>query len=230
MENFLMRSEILLGEKIKEISAKRVFIAGLGGVGGYCAESLIRMGVKNFILADSDCVEMTNLNRQILATTKNLGEKKVEVAKERMLSINPQAEILLIDKFLDEGNVLELLQSQKIDFLFDCIDSLNSKICLIKTALELKIPLISAMGAGNCLDGQKVKIDKLKNTSSCPLARILRKRLKEQGISLNFPVIFSTEERKTKPLNLDGKNINGTISYLPAIFGLLMSNFFLVNC
>ena len=230
LRNFFTRTEILLGkEKLEQLSQKQVFIAGLGGVGGYCAESLVRLGVKNFILADCDCVELSNLNRQILATTTTLGQKKVELAKKRMLSINPEAKISLIDDFLDETNICELLKNNQIDFLFDCIDSLKSKILLIKTALELKIPFISAMGAGNCLDAQKVKIDKLKNTSSCPLARVLRQNLKKEGISLNFPVVFSTEERKTKPLNYNGKNINGTVSYLPAIFGLFMTNFFLIN-
>lgn len=224
---FLRRTDILLGEeKRKIIQEKKVLVAGLGGVGGHCAEALVRLGVKNIVLVDFDCFDLSNLNRQIFATVDVLGKKKVEVAKNRLLSINPQLNLVLVDEFLDEKNIKELLIKEKIDFLFDCIDALNSKIFLIKTAISLKIPLISAMGAGNCLDAQKIKIDKLKNSSVCPLARLLRQRLKKERFNLNFPVVFSTEERTNKPLNIDGKNINGTISYLPAIFGLFMVNYF----
>lgn len=227
MNNFLMRTEILLGaEMLNKISQKRVFVAGLGGVGGFCAEALLRAGVNRLVLADSDYFDLTNLNRQLFATLETVGQKKTEVVKKRLLTINPKAEIILIDEFLDESNIPKFLTELKIDFLCDCIDSVNSKICLIKTALNLQIPLISAMGAGNCLDGQKIKIAKLKDSSVCPLARLLRQRLKKEKISLNFPVVFSTEERKSKPLNLNNKNINGTISYIPAIFGLLMANYF----
>ena len=227
MSEFLQRTDILLGEEQRKIiQEKKVLVAGLGGVGGYCAEALVRLGIKNIVLIDFDNFDITNLNRQLFATVDAIGKKKIEVARQRLLAINPELKISLIDKFLDENNIEEVLKKEKIDFLFDCIDSLNSKIFLIKTALFLEIPLISAMGAGNCLDAQKIKIDKLKNSSVCPLARTLRQRLNKMKISLNFPVVFSSEERKAKPLQLNGKNINGTISYLPAIFGLFMVSFF----
>lgn len=231
------RTEILIGtDGCHNLAHKSALIAGLGGVGGYCAENLARAGVGKLILLDHDVVSPSNINRQILALHNNIGRKKTDIARERLLAINPQAEIIVIDRFLRPEGVSALLDEVgAVDVIADCIDSIACKAALVQGAQERGIAVISAMGAGNRVNVRAAKIKKLNQTSGCPLAREFRKALKERGANLHYPVVYSDEPRR-QPLPHQpitgaepgrARAVNGTISYLPALFGVLMAGYIL---
>ncbi|MDO4435345.1 MAG: tRNA threonylcarbamoyladenosine dehydratase [Cardiobacteriaceae bacterium] len=229
------RTEILIGtDGCHYLSQKSALVAGLGGVGGFCAEALARAGIGRLVLLDHDVVSPSNINRQLLALHNTVGMKKTEVARERLRQINPEAEIIVIDRFLRPEGVSDLLDEiGAVDFIADCIDSIACKAALVQGAQERGIAVISAMGAGNRIDVRQAKIKKLNQTSGCPLAREFRKALKERGASLHYPVVFSDEPRR-QPLPHQpitgaepgrARAVNGTISYLPALFGILMAGY-----
>ena len=210
------REEILIGDKINLLKNKTVLVLGLGGVGGYTVEALARAGIGNLILVDYDTVDITNINRQIIALHSNIGKKKTECFKERIKDINPNCNVELLDIFYDYDNK-DLVFNYKIDYIIDCCDSLESKKILIEEAYKRGIPLISSMGTGNKLHPELFKISSLKKTEYDPLARKLRFLFKENKELLNTTVLYSTE----KPSIYKGKI--GSISYVPSVAGLLLA-------
>lgn len=226
------RSQILIGDDgLDRLRQKTVLIAGLGGVGGYCAEAVARAGVGQMIILDHDTVSPSNLNRQLLALHSTLGRKKTEVMRERLLDINPELALTVCDRFIHPSDAGEWLAAYTPDMLADCIDSIACKAALIAAAQARGIAVISAMGAGNRLDVSRARIRSLNQTSGCPLARELRRTLKAHGANLSYPVVYSDEPRRQplphQPVGGDvpgrARAVNGTISYLPALFGIMMA-------
>lgn len=224
MENWQERTHILLGDEgISKLASSSVAVIGLGGVGAYAAEMLCRAGVGKLLLLDSDRVSITNKNRQLIALNSTVGMKKTEVLAARLKDINPEVELVLVDEYLEEDNVAQLLDNRKIDFLVDAIDTLSPKISLIKYCTDNSIKLVSSMGAGAKFDATAIRIKDLSKSFNCPLAYILRKKLRKVGIHKGFDVVFSEElPDKDAIIPMEERNKKsqvGTISYLPAVFG-----------
>ena len=224
MENWQERTALLAGEQVIEAFARAtVAVVGLGGVGAYAAEMICRAGVGRLILWDSDVVTPTNKNRQLLATDSNMGRLKTEVLSERLKDINPAVDITLVQEYLQEDNVAAILDAYHIDFLVDAIDTLSPKLALISHCVKSGLPLVSSMGSGAKWDVTKVRIADLSKSFNCPLAHIVRKKLRHVGISKGFKVVFSEELPDENAIIPDeGRNKKsqvGTISYLPAVFG-----------
>lgn len=218
------RSLLLMGEEgINKLAEASVAVIGLGGVGAYAAEMLARAGVGKMLLLDSDTVSVSNKNRQLLALDSTQGRLKTEVMQERLLDINPHLQICLINDYLTEVNVEQQIDPKKIDFLVDAIDTLSPKLSLIKHCVNTGIPLVSSMGSGAKYDATKVRLADLSKSKNCPLAYIVRKKLRKMGIEKGFQVVFS-EELPDKNAIIEEEQTNkksqvGTISYLPAVFG-----------
>lgn len=224
MENWQERTHILVGDEgISKLASSSVAVIGLGGVGAYAAEMLCRAGVGKLLLLDSDRVSITNKNRQLIALNSTVGMKKTDVLAERLKDINPEVELVLVDEYLEEDNVAQLLDNRKIDFLVDAIDTLSPKISLIKYCTDNSIKLVSSMGAGAKFDATAIRIKDLSKSFNCPLAYILRKKLRKVGIHKGFDVVFSEElPDKDAIIPMEERNKKsqvGTISYLPAVFG-----------
>ncbi len=214
------RFELLVGsDGLKKIKNKHILIVGIGGVGGYTFESLIRSGVENIIIIDNDYIDKTNLNRQILSLESNVGQIKVNVAKARAKEINNQCNVETLNLFLSEDNI-NILDNYSIDYIVDCCDTIKTKVALINYAIKHNIKIISCMGSGKRLDATKITITTLDKTKYDPLARILRKKLKAENLSLKIPVVSSIEP----PKKIDGE-IVASCSYVPAVFGLYITNF-----
>ena len=220
MENQFQRTEILIGtENLEKLKQCKVAIFGIGGVGSYVAEGLVRAGVYKFILIDNDKIDITNINRQIHATYKTIGKYKVEEMKKRMQEINPNAEIKIIKEFVTENNIEEIL-NEKIDYIIDAIDTVKSKLEIIKKAKQKNIPIISSMGTANKLDPTKLEITDIYKTSVCPLAKVIRKKLRQLEIN-DLKIVYSTE----KPLQIAEQKSNlGSISYVPSVAGLIIAS------
>lgn len=218
------RTEILIGkEGVKTLSEARVAVIGLGGVGAYAAEMLCRAGVGSIILLDSDAVSLTNKNRQLLAADSTIGRSKCEVMSSRLKDINGEVVLTEINEYLEPYNVEKLLGGLQIDFLIDAIDTLSPKIALIKYCRERGIPHVSSMGAGAKYDATAVRLADISKSYNCPLAYILRKKLRKDGISKGFDVVFSEELPQKEAIipveERNKKSMTGTVSYLPAVFG-----------
>lgn len=218
------RTRLLVGDAgIRKLAGASVAVAGVGGVGGYAAEMLCRAGVGRLILVDADRVHPTNKNRQIIAADSTLGELKVETMARRLRDIHPQVELVLKADYLEPGGIGGVLGGERIDFLVDAIDTLAPKIALIRYCVEHRIPHVTSMGAGAKLDATAVRIADLSKSHNCPLAYVLRKKLRKEGISGGFPVVYSEElpdRRAIVPAEeRNKKSRTGTISYLPAVFG-----------
>lgn len=221
MHNQFSRTELLLGKQaLIKLSKAKVAIFGIGGVGSFVVEGLVRSGIQNFVLIDNDTVDITNLNRQLIATQKTIGKSKVEIAKKRILEINPNASVKIHKEFFLPGNTSILDNS--INYIADCIDTITSKIELIVQANTLNIPIISSMGTGNKLDPTQFKISDLYNTSVCPLAKIMRKELKSRNIP-NLKVLYSKEQPIKQSTTTAGKQTPGSISFVPSVAGLIIS-------
>ena len=220
------RSLLFLGEeRMKRLRKCKVVVVGLGGVGAYAAEMLARAGVGSLVILDSDVISPTNKNRQLLALESTMGRYKSDLMKQRLKDINPSLEVVPIREYLTEENVSELLSPFKPDYIVDAIDTLSPKISLIKYAVKNGIRLVSSMGAGAKSDATKVTIKDISKSYNCPLAYILRKRLRKEGISKGFRVVFSEELPDTDAIlpveEQNKKSMVGTISYLPPVFGCL---------
>lgn len=217
MSNKFSRTELLIGkEGIEKLKNSKVAIFGIGGVGSYVVEGLARAGVGNFILVDNDEICETNINRQIIATTKTIGRPKVEVAKERILEINPSAHIEIHKEFFmpETQGIID----QTINYIVDAVDTVTAKIELIERANKLKIPIISCMGTGNKLETTRFEVEDIYNTTICPLAKVMRKELRRRGIE-KLKVVYSNEE----PIKINEKQTPGSISFVPSIAGLIIA-------
>lgn len=240
MLNQFSRTELLIGkESIEKLNKSKVAVFGIGGVGSFVVEGLVRAGVGNFILIDDDKVCLTNLNRQLIATRATVGKYKVEVAKERILSINPKANVEIVQEFFmpDSKEILD----NSVDYIIDSIDTVTAKIELVVRANKLGIPIISSMGTGNKLDPTRFEVTDIYKTSVCPLAKVMRKELKARGIK-NLKVVYSKEN----PIKLDNNSessckngcicppgtkrkctirnqVPGSISFVPSVAGLIIA-------
>ena len=232
------RTELLIGkEGIQKLQNSKVAIFGIGGVGSYVVEGLARAGIGSFILVDNDEVSISNINRQIIATQKTIGKPKVEVAKERILEINANASVEIYKEFFMPDS--EDLFDNTVNYVIDCIDTITAKIELVIRANKLNIPIISSMGTGNKLDPTKFEVTDIFKTEVCPLAKVMRKELKNRGIK-KLKVVYSKEipikcESKNKDsIILDNmeiseneknikKQIPGSISFVPSVAGLIIA-------
>lgn len=227
-EGIIHRTKLLLGnEAMSKILKTKVIIFGLGGVGSWCAESLVRSGIEELTIVDFDKVCITNINRQIQATSSNIGQVKVHELKKRFLEINPDAKITTSEKIYNENNH-KTFNLDHYDYIIDAIDSLNNKIHLIETALKTNATLFSSMGAALKIDPTKIKIDDIWKTSGCPLAREIRKALRKKNIHKKFKCVFSEEVLSQKRGESYDKNeekiVNGSIVHITAIFGFMLSS------
>ncbi len=205
-------------ENFSLIQSKTVMVVGLGGVGGYACESLVRSGIKKIIIVDNDKVDPSNSNRQIIADKNSIGKRKTEVMQERLLNINPEVEIISHDIFFDEKSI-PLIFTEKVDYVVDAIDTISSKISLWKYCLGNNIKIISCLGMARRLDPQQVYITKLSKTVNDPMAKVLRSLARKNAISLDIPVVFSKE----KPLEIsEGKKESlGSMIFVPATAGIM---------
>ena len=212
------REELLIGDKVNILKNKTILVLGLGGVGGYVVESLARCGIGNLILVDYDKVDITNINRQIIATYSSVGKLKTECFKERIADINKNCKVTTFNIFYGKDNK-DILFQEKIDYVIDCCDSLDSKIILMEECYKRNIPIISCMGTGNKLHPEKFTITKLKKTEYDPLAKKMRFLLKDKKELLETDVLYSKET----PCEFKGKI--ASISYVPSVAGLLLTSY-----
>ena len=224
-DNIFRRSELLLGEEVmSRIDEKRVIIFGVGGVGSWCAESLVRSGIRRLTIVDSDRVCITNINRQLMATTKTVGQVKVDTLRERLLSINPSAEITALQQIFT-AETADSFDIGSYDYIIDAIDSLKDKALLILMATQTDAKFFSSMGAALKLNPTQIKIAEFWKVQGDPLARVLRKRFKKEGQypSRKFLCVYSDEllENK-KPIDPEDKG-NGSIVHITAIFGFMLA-------
>lgn len=230
---WLTRTELLLGaEKAASLADARVLVVGLGGVGAYAAEMICRAGVGHMTIVDGDCVEISNLNRQLVALHSTLGESKAAVMEARLLDINPRLKLKALHLFLRDELTAEVLDSDRFDYVVDAIDSLSPKLNLLLKCLERNIPVISSMGSGGKLDPAKIEVADISRSYNCKLAKALRKRLHRRGISKGIQVVFSPEDVPEDAIDADNdgdeeghfRSTVGTIAYMPAIFGCVCAS------
>ncbi len=211
----LERLESQIGkENIEKLKKSTVLIIGLGGVGGYALESIVRSGIQNLIIVDADTIESSNLNRQLISLQSNIGEKKVDAFEKRILDINPNAKIKKIDQYITEENI-NLLFEEKIDYLIDACDTVPTKKLIIKQCINKKIPMISCMGMGRKLDISKIKVQDIRKTSYDPIAKKIRRMINEEHIKEKVMVVSSTEQ----PVTNTKKHISSN-SFVPAVAGI----------
>lgn len=217
-ENWLDRTEKLIGKSnIEKLKNSTVVVFGLGGVGSYVVEALARSGIQNLVIVDKDIVDITNINRQLIATHSTIGKSKVDVAKERILDINPNCNIMAIKEFVSKENIAQLLDEKNINYIIDAIDTVSSKLSIIEYAYNNNIKIISCMGTGNKLDASNFEITDINKTSVCPLAKVIRKELRKLNIP-KLKVLYSKEE----PLKLNSST-PASISFVPSVAGLLIA-------
>lgn len=227
MDNWLSRTELIYGEKaVERLKNTKVVILGLGGVGSGVVEAFARSGIGHFMLVDHDTVDATNINRQMLATHENIGTKKTEAAKRRILAINPEADIVTADRFYlpDESNFLYEYQP---DIVIDAIDTVTAKLHLAQKCFEKNIPLIMCLGTGNRTDPTKLVIGDIKDTangSGCPLARVMRRELSKRGVT-SQTVLYSLETAKkvTLPESENGRHSPGSCAFVPPVAGYIIA-------
>ena len=223
------RTRILLtATEMTRLSQAHVLVAGLGGVGSYCAEALARAGVGRLTLVDHDMVAPSNINRQLPAVLSTVGQSKAELMRTRIIDINPTCELHIIREFLTPDNVSERVPGD-VDYVIDCIDSLNCKVALVATSIERGLRVASSMGAGNKLDPARIRLADIAKTYQGPLAAVMRKRLRKRGIYKGVLTVFSDEPGRAplapQPVEGSGRAraVNGTVSYMPPIFGLMLA-------
>ncbi len=242
MLNEFSRTELLIGkEALQKLAASRVAVFGVGGVGSFAVEGLVRSGVGKLVLVDDDCVCLTNINRQLHATQKNIGKPKVEVMRERILDINPRAEVEIYQCFYMPELAPEMIRTD-YDYIIDAIDTVTAKIDLVVQANQKGIPIISCMGAGNKLDPSRFEVTDIYKTSVCPLAKVMRRELRKRDIA-SLKVVYSKEE-PVKPMESEESESNldrefpsenpprtntrrqtpGSIAFVPSVAGLLLAS------
>ncbi|MBD8083235.1 tRNA threonylcarbamoyladenosine dehydratase [Chryseobacterium caseinilyticum] len=225
-KNWLERTELLIKETgLENLHNSNVLVVGLGGVGSFAAEFLARAGVGNMTIVDGDTVDITNINRQLPALHSTIGKHKVEIVGDRLLDINPKLNLIRINEFLNPDRMDEVFDGKNFDYVLDCIDSITPKLALIIAAKRRKIKVVSCMGAGGKSDPSKVMVRDISKTQHCHLARQIRKRLKKVKIDKGVRCVFADDIQDEDSLKMtDGSNYKrsfyGTISFMPAIFGL----------
>ena len=228
MTHEFSRTELLIGESgLQKLRQACVMVLGVGGVGSHCIEALARSGVGTLILVDNDTVSLTNINRQSIAYHSTVGQYKTKVMKDRIMDINPEAEVITHELFVLPENMHEIF-NRKVDYIIDAIDTVTAKLALVMYAKENGIPIISCMGTGNKLHPELFKIADISKTSVCPLCKVMRKELKARGIS-HLKVLFSEE----KPIDISGKDsgedkgmrraLPGSIAFVPPVAGLIIA-------
>lgn len=224
MEVWQERTALLLGEEgVNRLQNSHVAVFGVGGVGGACAEALVRAGVGELTLFDPDTVSESNLNRQLIALHSNVGDFKVEACKKRYLDINPQLKLHLCPVFYSGENAAEYPVEQ-FDYIVDAIDTVSSKLLLIALAHEKKVPIVSSMGTGNKLDPARLELCDIQKTSVCPLARVMRRELKKRGIE-HLGVVYSQEEPIKVVADTEfGRHAPGSISFVPPVAGYILAS------
>jgi len=229
MSNWLERTELLIGvTSLQKLNQANVLVVGLGGVGSYAAETMVRSGIGRITIIDGDDIDPTNKNRQLQALDSTAGLQKAAVLKERFLDINPQLKIEVHEQFMTPEAMYDLLVQQQFDFVLDCIDSISPKLSLILTLRRMKCPFISSMGAGGKLDPSRIKIADISKTKECKFAQQIRKMLKKKGVKERVLTVYSDEIQLADSLQItDGTNYKksfyGTIAYMPAMFGMTMA-------
>ncbi|MDY3350569.1 tRNA threonylcarbamoyladenosine dehydratase [Riemerella anatipestifer] len=224
--NWLERTELLIKQDgLNKLQNANILVVGLGGVGSFAAEFLARAGVGKMTIIDGDTVDITNINRQLPALHSTVNQPKVELVYTRLKDINPNLDLTAINEFLTPERMEAILTKEKFDYILDCIDSVSPKLSLILTAKRNKIKIVSAMGAGGKTDPSKVMVRDISKTNNCFLAKQIRKRLRKEKINKGIKCVFSAELQKEDSLKMtDGSNFKksfyGTISFMPALFGL----------
>jgi len=225
MEQFNRQSLLIGGENTQKLINSSVIIFGLGGVGGFTVESLSRAGIGTITLVDFDTVDITNLNRQIIATHSSIGEEKTKLFKNRILDINPNATVNIHNLRVTPDNAKTLFDNIKYDYIVDAIDTVSAKLALVGISKDRSIPIISSMGFGNKLDPTTIQIADISKTSVCPLARTIRKELKKRRIK-KVKTVFSTEIaiKPKNPNDSREKAVNvGSVSFVPSVAGLIIA-------
>ena len=226
MEDKFSRTEMLIGnDGLKKLSESKVAVFGLGGVGSYVCEGLVRGGIGNFVLIDFDRVDESNINRQLIATSKTVGRQKVDLMKERILEINPDANVEVYREFYMADSQSDII-TEDLSYAVDCVDTIMAKIAVICKCDELDVPVISSMGTGNKLDATMFEVADIYETSVCPLARIMKKDLRKRNIE-KLKVVYSKEH----PINTNDCEINkdkkfkvkGSVSFVPSVAGLIIA-------
>jgi tRNA A37 threonylcarbamoyladenosine dehydratase len=223
LEQFV-RTKMLVGEQgLNYLQQSKVIVFGVGGVGSYTVEALARTGIGYLVLVDFDTIDVTNINRQLPALFSTVGKYKVDILKERIRDINPQAEVVIYKEKVSSENAGVFFKENPA-YVVDAIDMIKGKVAIIETALQLEVPIISALGAGNRLDPSKLKIGELSETSGsgCPLARIMRRELKKRGIIKGVQVVYSTEQ-PLKNVRISSSRVPGSISFVPSVAGLFLA-------
>ena len=219
------RTELLLGkEAMEKLKNSRVAVFGVGGVGGYVCEALVRSGVGAFDLIDDDKVCLTNLNRQIIATRKTIGKYKTDVMKERILDINPDADVRIHQCFFLPENADDF-PFEEYDYIVDAVDTVTAKLELVMRAKEAGVPIISSMGAGNKLDPTRFEVADISKTSVCPLAKVMRRELRKRGVE-HLKVVYSKEEPISPKEQLSDGNkrvLPGSVAFVPSVVGLILA-------
>lgn len=226
MEDKFTRTEMLIGnEGMEKLSNTKVAIFGLGGVGSFVCEGLARSGIGNFVLVDFDKVDESNINRQLIATVDTIGEYKVDLMKERILKINPDANVEAYREFYTKDSEIDIIK-EDLSYAVDCVDTIMAKIAIICKCDAINVPIISAMGAGNKLDPTMFEVADIYETSVCPLAKIMKKDLKKRNIE-KLKVVYSKEHAintNDHPINQDRKfKIKGSVSFVPSVAGLIIA-------
>lgn len=231
MSEWTKRTELLLGKKKYErLRVSNVLVVGTGGVGAYAAEMLVRAGVGKLTLIDADCVQPSNINRQLCALHSTIGKPKVEVLGLRFMDINPKIELTLKEEYLSEDSVCELLDTSDYDFIVDAIDTVAPKCALIIEALRRRIPIVSSMGAGAKTDITQIRFADLWETYHCGLSKAVRNRLKREKMHRPLPVVFCSQQADVNAvLKVEGernkKTTTGTVCYMPAVFGCYLAQY-----
>ena len=223
MDNFLNRTELLIGtDNVKKLQKSHVAVFGIGGVGSYTVEALVRAGIYNISIIDNDIIDITNINRQIIALESTVGKPKAEVMKRRIADINPDAYVKVYNTFFNTDTA-ENFDFSSVDYIADAVDDIKAKLKLAEIAQNLNIPIISAMGAGNKIDPTAFEVSDIYKTSVCPLARIMRRELKKIGIK-KLKVVYSKETPKNPPYRLENEKTVGSLACVVPVMGLIMAS------
>ena len=230
MEEWMQRTSLLLSENnLQHLQHSHILVVGVGGVGAYAAEMLVRAGIGHITIIDSDCVAPSNINRQLIALHSTIDKPKVDVLAQRLLDINPALQLTALQRYVDVEGVETLLQT-KYDFVVDAIDTVAPKVALLATCLQGNIPVVSSMGAGARIDPTQIRYADINQTTHCGLARAVRSRLRKMNIRHKLPVVYSTEIPRADAVEevtgeRNKRTTVGTVSYMPAIFGCYLAAF-----